>query len=77
MWKNGQLVTLNGSVYRIHKCRYSSGYTACMFCQQVNGKPPCIARFDYPTEKTTFDLRKCYKNMPPMCIPRKVIPSSL
>lgn len=72
MWKPGQLVTLNGKVYRIHKTQYTSGYRQCMFCQQCNMKPPCINMFDYPNNKTSFGLTACRIKMPNCCIPKRI-----
>ena len=73
MWKPGQLVTLNGKVYRIHKTQYTSGYKQCMFCQQCNVKPPCISMFDYPDDKTSFGLTECKRNMQDNCIPKRYL----
>ena len=72
MYEEGQIVELNGKKYEIQKCSYSSGYKACMFCQRVNIKPPCIERFDYPDKEGVFDLKQCKKNMPEFCIPRRI-----
>lgn len=71
MWKPGQLVTLWGKVYRIHKCIYSSGYKACYFCMKVNTKSPCINAADYPENKG-FDLHSCKSNIPNGCIPKLI-----
>lgn len=70
-WKPGQLITLWGSIYRISKCKYSSGYKACFICNQQNGKPPCICAFDYP-DKHGFDLRMCREKLPEGCIPKRI-----
>ena len=43
-----------------------------MFCQQVNIKPPCIKRFDYPESEETFDLRKCNEIVPKGTIPKRI-----
>jgi len=71
-WKPGQLVTLNGKVYRIHKTQYASGYRQCMFCQQCNMKSPCADMFDYPNDKTSFGLTECRNKMPDGCIPKRI-----
>lgn len=77
-WKPGQLVTLNGKVYRIHKTQYTCGYRLgtlpkkCMFCQQCNMKSPCTNMFDYPNDKTLFGLTECRNKMPDGCIPKRI-----
>lgn len=71
-WKPGQLVTLNGKVYRIHKTSYEKSYARCMFCQMQNMKQPCIDMNDYPGTKTCFGVLKCIDKMPDGCIPKRI-----
>ena len=72
MWKAGQLVTLNGKVYRIHKTQYTSGYQQCMFCTQCNVNSPCVDMFDYPDDKISFGYIECKRNMQDNCIPKRI-----
>ena len=71
-WKAGQLITLNGKVYRIHKTQYTSGYRKCMFCKQCNVKTPCVNMLDYRDNKTSFGAFKCKNKMPDICIPKRI-----
>lgn len=71
MWRQGQLVTLWGKVYRISKSAHNEKYKTCMLCQQCNMRTPCIDGFDYP-EKTGFDMRMCFKRLKPELFPKRV-----
>lgn len=72
MWKPGQLVTLNGKVYRIHKTSYTSKQFICLSCSLRNIKPPCIEMNDYPDTKTCFGESECCKKIPLGCIPKHI-----
>lgn len=74
MWKPGQLVTLNGKLYRISESPKEEQYRICSLCQIQNMKPPCIERFDYPDKENTFGSMQCVENMPKTCYPRRVNP---
>ena len=71
MWKNGQLVTLNGEVHQIKKCVAASGAKKCYQCGRLNGNhsSPCIAAFNYPSMSNVFDTIRCNENIPPYCVP--------
>ena len=72
MWKPGQLVTLNGKKYRIHKVKAALLHRRCMMCELHNFKSPCIEAADYPTDKVTFSIIKCVDKMPRNCIPKRI-----
>lgn len=75
MYKPKETVMLNGKEYTISECVFTKT-AKCMFCQQLNTKPPCIDRFDYPEGNITFDLHTCKENIPKNCIPKKVFSKS-
>lgn len=69
-WKPGQLVTLWGKVYRIHKCFHITKYSTCFFCNHEN-TAPCINANNYPVRKG-FDVKTCCEKMPTGCYPKLV-----
>ncbi len=72
MWKEGEVVNLNGKDYKISQIEWPKGHKACMQCASVNNRPPCIDAFDYPEKDDMFDLHKCIENMPEFYIPKIV-----
>ena len=74
MWKPGQLVNLNGDVYRITKTCFTSRYRACNWCQARNGECPCVIPYTHVAKrpKTNFTLLTCARKMPQFCIPVKL-----
>lgn len=71
-WKAGQLVTLNGKVYRIREVETQLSHRRCMMCELHNFKSPCIDAADYPTDKINFSIIKCVAKMPQNCIPKRI-----
>lgn len=77
MWKPGQLVTINGNLYRISKYIGFNPYSdarVCAFCQKQNTRPPCVGRFDYPNILDVFSVAKCVLKMPIYCYPKRISP---
>jgi hypothetical protein len=73
MWKPGQLITINGDVYRITKTAYLKRYMCCAFCQKRNYMTQCTKPFYNNVKvKNLFTLLDCSKKMPDGCIPVKV-----
>ena len=65
MWKPGQLVVLNGKVYRIKKrvIKWNVFCDTCTVCTAINGHYPCMR---YPC---TFVPHDCRKKMGLTCFP--------
>jgi len=72
MWKEDEVVNLNGKDYIISQIEWSKGPKACMQCASINNRPPCIEAFDYPESNDMFDSRACLKEIPEFCIPKRV-----